>query len=74
MGGSINLGPDQQNGTSANCPAGKKAVSGGWDSSGGTFEVRRSEPTSSNAGWQVIVDNNSISTGLTVFVVCANAS
>jgi len=73
-GGSIALTPNEQNGATANCPAGKKAISGGWDSAGGTFEVKRSLPTSSNAGWQVIVDNNPIATDLTVYVVCANAS
>jgi hypothetical protein len=67
----VDLSSNAQNGTAANCPAGKEAISGGWDSSGGTFEVRRSEPTASNAGWQVIVDNNSIETSLTVFAVCA---
>ena len=73
-GSSIVLSPNEQNGATANCPAGKKAVSGGWDSTGGTFEVKLSKPTASNAGWQVIVDNNPIATDLTVYVVCANAS
>jgi hypothetical protein len=69
----VNIGPDQQNGASANCPAGTKALSGGWDSAGGNFEVRRSEPTSANAGWQVIVVNNSLTTLLTVYAVCSKA-
>jgi len=73
MSSPVNLGSNQQNGATATCPAGKKALSGGWDSVGGTFEVKRSEPTSSNTGWQVIVDNNPIATTLTVFAVCAKA-
>jgi hypothetical protein len=72
-GTSVNLGPDQQNEVHANCPAGTKALSGGWQGVGGNFEIERSMPTSANAGWSVVLVNNSIAASVTGYAVCAKA-
>ena len=68
--------PGQINGSTAQCPAGKKALGGGFYASGGTIAVTYSGPIgAANTDWHVEgknVDNQNAE--LQAFVICASVS
>jgi hypothetical protein len=71
---SVNLAPGGWIVT-VDCPTGKLALSGGWDSSGfDTFDVTVSNPYNDNSGWSFVFVNKSSSTiTIVAKAMCANA-
>jgi hypothetical protein len=56
----------------ANCPAGKKALGGGY-STGVLMTLTQSFPTTNGAGWDVHGKNTeNVAMNLTVWAICAN--
>jgi hypothetical protein len=56
----------------ATCPAGKKAIGGGY-SSGFPVEVERSYPANNGTAWDVWVnDTDNAAQGVAVWAICAN--
>jgi Collagen triple helix repeat (20 copies) len=56
----------------AACPAGKKAIGGGWADTG-DFRARGSRPSSEGASWLAFARNNAnVPSGLTAYAICAN--
>jgi len=74
QGPTITIGPDDIGSSSATCPDGAKALSGGWVViSGGVGEVFGSRSYDSGGSWSVTVYNHSSYTNATIepFAVCA---
>jgi hypothetical protein len=68
----ITLGGGQTNEITASCPAGKKALAGGWETQSGVF-VRWSRPVASNTGWQVLAQNDApYPAPLSSYAICVN--
>ena len=68
--------PGQINGSTAQCPAGKKALGGGFYASGGTIAVTYSGPIgAANTDWHVEAKNvDNQNAELQAFVICASVS
>src|SRR4051794_7582657 len=67
---SVQLAPGTGSGGTANCPAGKHAVGGGFSATPGVL-VQSSVPTAAGAAWSVIASNDTSNTGsFNVFVIC----
>ena len=66
--------PGSINGSTAVCPAGKKALGGGFYAFGGALAVSYSGPTgAANADWHVEAKNvDNQAADLQAFVICAN--
>ena len=72
--GTITLGPGETNGFDLMCPAGKRALAGGWDTQAGIF-IRISKPIANNAGWEVVAQNDTpYSFPFTQYITCANVN
>jgi hypothetical protein len=56
----------------ASCPAGKRAVGGGY-SSGAVLATERSYPINNGTAWDIFVhDTDNVSQGVSIWAICAN--